>query len=231
MVKICFLRQRYRKYIKNYEGENCMTPIQLNEYTCLLFTETLDGMIKSMLEQEIKINELREDTQSNLTIFKEKYVNEHEIEMFLKQLFVIETAPDKEFSTTGMRYIPEGEGRLEFPEIFNKINYKMVENEDYEKQGQGFIITKIGGKRISEKVSIILAQKKQEILKSLFLEGIPRVDIENGRINSKVVLSLINDEHYVNKNKLLVETLKLNNNNLKNDFISEIEINFRSIVK
>lgn len=216
---------------------NHSSSITLTDFTSLLINEILGGIINSTIEQEKKILEIEKEAYRDLEDFQKKNISNIDIREELKYLFPIKIEKKNINKTSvdhGQLYIPETENHTENPEIFSNIGYKMIFEEDYYKVENENIykITKLGYQRISNVVGLILARNQQIILKNLISKGFPKVLMNSGRINSKVIFSLNNNE---NKRSIIVNTVNCDNavslpSESNNQIISELEINFRSIV-
>ena len=161
--------------------------VEFSQFTATLIAETLDAIIEAQLGQEEKLRELQEIAGLDTIRFAEEVISGEEIERELARLF---PAAERICGVMdGSSYTPPEPGREEEPPVSQTIGYIMKDG-DWKRSGAGTVITEAGYQHIINHVRMNLAVKQLENVIQLVHRGIPRVMVDNGRINTKLTFQL-----------------------------------------
>lgn len=213
------------------------------EFAALLITETLDGVVSSLLAQEQKLRELEEAILLQPDQFAARYLDNGDIRREILGLFpAAEGRENVSAVDAGQPYRFPRQGVTEEPPILDRCGYT-VTKEDLEKSGAGLVFSAAGAGRIALAIASRMAQIQQESLRLMVQRGIPRVFVDNGRITAKFTLKLEQAVNVEPRKKGGLTSLfaggRLRVNpvstrgpeflSLKSDITSEIEICFKTI--
>jgi len=161
--------------------------VEFSQFTAMLISETLDAIIEAQLGQEEKLRELQEIAGLDAIRFAEEVVSGEEVERELARLFpaaegicgVIDGSP----------YTPPEPGREEEPPVRQTIGY-IMKDEDWKRSDAKAVITEAGYQHIISHVRMRLATQQLANVLQLVRRGIPRVMVDNGRVNTKLTFQL-----------------------------------------
>lgn len=160
------------------------------EFAALLITETLDGVVSSLLAQEQKLRELEEAVLLQPDQFAARYLDNGDVRREILGLFpAAEGRGTVSAVDAGQPYRFPRQGMTEEPPVLHRCGYT-VTKEDLEKSSAGLVFSAAGGGRIALAVASRMAQIQQESLRLMVQRGIPRVVVDSGRINAKFTLKL-----------------------------------------
>jgi len=161
--------------------------VEFSQFTATLIAETLDAIIVAQLGQEEKLRELQEVAGFDVTRYAEEIVTGEEVEMELARLFPAVELPCS--VADGAPYTPPESGREESPPVRQTTDY-IMKGEDWKKSEAGPVFTGVGYRHIFNHVRMNLAALQLANVLQLVRRGIPRIMVDNGRINTKLTFRI-----------------------------------------
>jgi len=161
--------------------------VEFSQFTATLIAETLDAIIEAQLGQEEKLRELQEIAGFDVTRYANEVVTGEEVELELARLFPSAEQPCSVME--GAPYTPPESGREENPPVRQTIDYSM-KREDWKRSDAGPVFTGVGYRHIMDHIRMNLAALQLANVLQLVRRGIPRVIVDNGRINTKLTFQI-----------------------------------------
>lgn len=161
--------------------EKKIPELGLAEFVSTLIRETFDAILTAQEEQTVKIAQIAEISGLSPEEVAAGLVTPEDALAGLQRFFPAANDP---FCTVyeGAPYSPEPD---ENPPVFVALGYSM-QKEDF----TGGKITKAGFEAVRQKVSLILANEKLQMIREMMRNGLPRIQVQHGKILSRVSFSV-----------------------------------------
>jgi hypothetical protein len=170
-----------------------VTELGFAEFTSGLISQTLEAVISAYADQERKLLELRRAC----ALTPEAYAVQFEANLALDEELARRFPPPDASLTSavhpGASYTPAAAGQVESPAIEQLTGYRMT-NRDYRKQPQGYVLLNSGYTNVRRTVALELAKAQLLLLQNMAAKGFPKVLVDNGRISSKLVFKLYQEQ-------------------------------------
>lgn len=161
--------------------------IAFAEFTALLLSETLDAVIDAQLEQEEKVRKLDQARQLTLEQFAQEFISLDDVNGVLAALFPSDVGIHGVLP--GVPYQPETEESEENPPIFQLTGYRM-QLGDWNRRSRETPISERGSENIRSHIHLQMASEQRANLLQTLHRGIPRVFVDHGRINAKLLFEM-----------------------------------------
>jgi hypothetical protein len=162
----------------------------LAEFVFQLISETFDAVTGSVIDQSEKVSAVAESANQPLADFAAENVTDAEIDRRLGELFPPKDEQHPHAIYRGAEYTPGDGGQLERPPVRERLGL-VVEREHVTKSAsKGVRLSNAGVEAIRRAAGIALAAERQESVRLLVSEGVPRIVVDSGRITSKVTLAI-----------------------------------------
>jgi hypothetical protein len=227
-----------------------VTELGFAEFTAGLINQTLEAVISAYADQERKLLEIRRVA----ALSPEAYVDELKTSLGIEEAIARQFPPPKgSLGSTidaGSGYVPASEGQAEKPAIAQLTGYRMVANRDYRRQSGSFVITSAGYDNIWRAVALELAKAQLSFIQGMATKGFPRVFVDHGRVSSKLVFKLYEQEvSGATSSPAILPGIPLSSTplkrfmvapvhakgpeylSLKADIVGEVEITFKTIME
>jgi hypothetical protein len=220
-----------------------VTELGFAEFTAGLINQTLEAVISAYADQERKLLEIRRVAALS-----------PETSLGIEEAIARQFPPPKgSLGSTidaGSGYVPASEGQAEKPAIAQLTGYRMVANRDYRRQSGSFVITSAGYDNIWRAVALELAKAQLSFIQGMATKGFPRVFVDHGRVSSKLVFKLYEQEvSGATSSPAILPGIPLSSTplkrfmvapvhakgpeylSLKADIVGEVEITFKTIME
>ena len=161
--------------------------VEFSQFTATLIAETLDAIIEAQLGQEEKLRELQEIAGFDVNRYAQEVVTVEEVEMELARLFPSAERPCS--VVEGAPYTPPERGGEESPPVQLTTGY-IMKSEDWKRGDSGPVFTEAGYRHIFNHIRMNLAALQLANILQLVRRGIPRIIVDNGRINTKLTFRI-----------------------------------------
>lgn len=208
--------------------------LDFSDFAALLITETFDAIVSSLHQQQEKYLEIKNAAALSLTDFINLYVTDDVTTQEMIKLF------GPSIKRLGVSAAHEGEpyaaadrNRPDKPGIYAQCGYKMQKG-DFKKLKNEFVITEQGESKITAAVAIVVGRRMQEYFKGLAERGIPRIQVDSGRISARLSVRVEERQNGANgySQRMVVRPVSATSPEIlykKANLAGEIEIKFRTI--
>jgi hypothetical protein len=213
------------------------------EYTSILILDVLKAILTANIEQEKQLRDLELLSKAS-PAFLASTLSDEEIQSEIVRLFPLASdVSGKSSVDAGESYSPGTKDIEENPPLFKTIGYSITP-KDVQKNQKGLALTTEGNANIRKQVAFQMANRHLVALNTTLSKGIPRVYVDNGKINTKLTIKLQDSTNSKNSNatsillpfsksKIIVSPIngtKPEYLGLRTDIISEVEITFKTVM-
>jgi hypothetical protein len=161
--------------------EKKIPELGLAEFVSTLIRETFDAILTTQEEQTEKIAQIADLAGRSPEEVAASFISQQELDDSLQKLF-----PSKEepycLVYVGASYKP---GPNEQPPVFEACGYRM-QKDDY----AGGKFTEKGYQSVVHHLRILLAEEKLKYIRQMVRTGVPRIQVDRGKILAKVSFSV-----------------------------------------
>lgn len=165
--------------------EKKIPEIGLAEFVSTLIRETFDAILTSQEEQSVKLAQIHALADSAPEDVATEFLTSEEIDLGMKRFFPLSEDPYCSVFV-GAKYDPEPN---EEPAVYNLTGYKIL---DGDVAGGKFTVQ--GFNAIKSQVMLMLAAEKLHQIRQMIRNGIPRIQVDNGKILAKVSFAVKENE-------------------------------------
>ena len=172
---------------------NAKTPVDLGfaEFAAQLVAELQEAVLAAQDEQDARRAKFADLASIPVDQFARRFVGNEQVDAELKRLFPVRG--DAPAIREGMVYRPAGGGRAESPPIQSKLGIKIPDG-DLRVRGRRFLLRSSAVRTIRAAVRARLADARIKSLKQTLAQGMPRVVVDSGRVNVKLLFRLVDLE-------------------------------------
>ena len=189
--------------------EKKISELGLAEFVSTLIGETFDAILTAQEEQSSRIAQIIEIADKSPAEIAQGFITSEETEVGLQNLFPSSNEPFC-LIYPGAIYRTEPN---EFPAIYALSGYKMTKQDS-----AGGKITETGYQAVKQQVLLVLASEKLRQIREMIRHGLPRIQVDNGKILAKVSFSVRETETEG------TEPTTVNNTGLSSTFMKKIDM-------
>ncbi|MFC3122424.1 hypothetical protein [Agaribacter flavus] len=174
-------------------SDSALNELGFAEFVAKLISDTFGAILSSQVEQQEKISELNSllalDDDSFLDLCFDDPELLAQLTEFLASIFPFDS-DEKHGIFEGANYQAASDKKEEQPPIYEQLQLRLVEKEDYE----GKKLTQKGVDRIRRIAMLEVANKQRQLLSGVLSNGIPKLLVDSGKINAKLTFNIPNQE-------------------------------------
>jgi hypothetical protein len=170
---------------------NGRTPIDLGfaEFAAQLVAELQEAVLAAQAGQDARRAELGGLSAMNIAQFARRFVDNDQVDQELARLFPLRRGSATRIRA-GLAYRPGSATRPENPSIQTRLGIRLGAL-DLRTRGGRTTLTEAGVKNIREAVRQRLAETRLKALRQTAAQGLPRVVVDSGRVNVKLMFRLV----------------------------------------
>jgi len=165
-------------------------PVDLGftEFVSSLLSEVLESVVSNQVQQEQRRGELLEAASLDPAAFAARHVGDAEVEAYLAQLFPATAADRPHDAASGTPY-RSGEGdEHEQPPYVERLGVRLTGADVSTETGR---LLARGARRLAAAARQRLAEQQVAAARDLVESGIPRVQVDGGRITARVTFEAL----------------------------------------
>lgn len=158
------------------------------EFAAQVVAELHEGLLVAQNEQESRRAKLAELSSLPLEEFARRFVTNEQVEAELVRLFPARRATSHRIRA-GVNYVAKTGKHVEWPPIQAKLGIHFTP-QDLRVRGGRTQLSSKGVKTVRETVRMRLAEPRLKTLRQAATQGIPRLVLDSGRVNVKLIFRL-----------------------------------------
>jgi hypothetical protein len=158
------------------------------EFAAQVVAELHEGLLVAQNEQESRRAKLVELSSLAPDEFARRFITNEQLEAELARLFPARRGQAHRIRAGGS-YVAKTAKRSESPPIQSKLGIQLTP-QDLRVRGRHVQLTAKGVKNIREAVRMRLAEPRLKTLRQAATQGIPRLVLDSGRVNVKLIFRL-----------------------------------------
>lgn len=171
---------------------NGRTPIDLGfaEFAAQLVAELQEAVLSAQATQDSKRAEIADLAAMSAADFARRFVRDEQVEAELRRLF---PAPGGKAHRlrVGLAYRPASATQPESPPIQTKLAIRFGPRDLRVLDKRRAALTREGVRTVREAVRLRIAEARLAALRQTAAQGIPRVVVDSGRVNVKLLFRLV----------------------------------------
>lgn len=173
---------------------NGRKPVDLGfaEFAAQVVAELHEGLLVAQNEQESRRSKLAELSSLPLEEFARRFITNEQLEAELVRLFPARGGKAHRIRA-GASYVAKTAKHAESPPIQSKLGIQLIP-QDLRVRGGRTQLSPKGVKGIREALRMRLAEPRLKTLRQAATQGIPRLVLDSGRVNVKLIFRLVEFE-------------------------------------
>jgi hypothetical protein len=173
---------------------NGRKPVDLGfaEFAAQVVAELHEGLLVAQNEQESRRAKLAELSSVPLEEFARRFITNEQLEAELVRLFPARRGKAHPIRA-GASYLAKTSKHAESPPIQSKLGIQLTP-QDLRVRGGRTQLSPKGVKSIRDAVRVRLAEPRLKALRQAATQGIPRLVLDSGRVNVKLIFRLVEVE-------------------------------------
>ena len=165
-------------------------PVDLGftEFVSALLSEVLESVVSNQVQQEQRRGELLEAASLDPEAFAALHVGDAEVEGYLAQLFPASAAQRPHDAASGTPYRPAEGDRDEQPPYAERLGVRLAGGDVSAETGR---LLASGARRLAAAARRRLAEQQVAAARDLVEGGVPRVQVDGGRITARVTFEAL----------------------------------------
>ena len=165
-------------------------PVDLGfaEFAAQVVAELHEGLLVAQNEQESRRAKLAELSSLPLEEFARRFITNEQVDAELVRLFPVGRGKAHRIRA-GVRYVAKTTKHAESPPIQSKLGIQLTP-QDLRVRGGLTHLSQKGVKSIQEALRMRLAEPRFKTLRQAATQGIPRLVLDSGRVNVKLIFRL-----------------------------------------
>lgn len=160
----------------------------LTEFVSSLLSEVLESVVGNQVQQEQRRSELLDAASLDPAAFAALHVGDAEVEAYLAQLFPATAADRPHDAASGTPYRPEEGTQEEQPPYGERLGVRLTGADVSTETGR---LLARGARRLAAAARERLAEQQVAAARDLVERGIPRVQVDGGRITARVTFEAL----------------------------------------
>jgi hypothetical protein len=211
--------------------------VGLSDFSISLISGLFDALASATVAQSERMAEIDAMLALSEEAFKQTYITDVMVDDRLLALF---GPAQKKGNTTavdaGEPYQPASKTQAELPAVKRAAGI-VFDKEDIKREGRRITISVVGCKKIRNCIAVIMTKEAIGRLVALKKRGIPRIEVERGKVNVKMIMKFEestpgNAGDNALKYGIRVATISLSDPSMfryKSGIASELELHFKTV--